>query len=144
MLDTPRVLFKLNEPAGNYSPGSSNHNLNNLYKQVARIIKHLRRELASHNPELAMPTGWMIDNLIYNCPPETYHDSPNHETCDWYTLVMNALAFVKQHTEVSSPVQFIRTDGNTPLFPNHELYDELDAHRFSSALLDYLQQQLHY
>jgi|GEM_PF-1118949 len=144
MLDTPRVLFNLNEPDGDYSPDPKNNSLNNIYKQVARIIKHLRSELASHHPELALPTGWMIDNLIYNCPPDTYHNPPNDETCDWYALVTNALTYVKQHTGTNSPVQFVQTDGNTLLFPNHELYDELDAHRFCAALLDYLAQQLHY
>ena len=39
------------------------------YRQVARIIKHLRPGLEQRHPHLAQPSGWMIDCLLYNCPP---------------------------------------------------------------------------
>ncbi len=103
-------------------------------RQAARIIKHLRQELAHEHPLLTMPTGWMIDNLVSNCPQALLsHD-------DWPSVVMALMSHIASETssETPSPAGFSQLDGQTPLFPNHELFDDYDAHRFSMALHEYM------
>ncbi len=116
------------------------------HKQVARIIKHLRHEVEEHYPHLALPTTWMIDCLIHNCPSgllqPTIHPEQNNEgRTDWHGAVTRALAYIAGRTAGSNDrkIAFVRPDGS-PLFPNHELFDQQDAHLFSQTLLKYLAQ----
>ena len=106
-------------------------------RQAARIIKHLRQELAHEHPLLTMPTGWMIDSLVDNCPKALF-DYDN-----WPDVVTALTSYIAAETssESPSPAGFYQSDGQTPLFPNHELFDDYDAHRFCMALHEHMKAQ---
>lgn len=108
------------------------------YKQVARIIKHLCKDLAKQRPDVAMPTGWMVDNLLFNCPSDVFHQP------HWQSMVIELLNHLVHMTscQQADSIHWQRHDSDNPLFPNHDFYDEQDAHRFCCALLDYLHAEI--
>ncbi len=108
------------------------------YKQVARILKHLRDELHDHEPRLAQPTNSMISHLVFNCPP------PIFDQGDWQEIITNALQFLQKASDNTSlyTQHFTHQDTDTPLFPNNELFDEHDVYLFCSALLTHLANEL--
>lgn len=106
-----------------------------LYKQIARIICHIRDNVHRRYPQIIMPTRSMIDALVFNsCNPQKFTGN------NWQEVVDNTLLTLKEKTDVGieGHCHFTLTDGETPLFPNAELFDEWDAHRFSLALIHYL------
>lgn len=120
-----------------FSSPETQQNTGTRRRQAARIIKHLRQELAHEHPLLTLPTGWMIDNLVSNCPKALF------DRDDWPSVVMALMSYIatKTSSETPSPVGFYQSDGQTPLFPNHELYDDYDAHRFCMALHEHMKNQ---
>ena len=120
-------------------------------KQIARIIIHLRDQLRIRHPQLAMPTQWMIRNLVDNVLPHVYNQSEtqsqnraqNSQPDDWRIELIAALKKIHQASDVGleKTCHFVQEDGFTPLFPNRDLFDEWDAFRFSQALLHYLEKE---
>lgn len=108
------------------------------YKQVARILKHLRNSLDADTDlikvKVTQPTDAMIENLVFNCP------APLFDSDDWPTIINTVLLFLKNACDNTTPAtrHFTRQDGHTPLFPNGDLYDELDVYRFCEVLLNQL------
>jgi hypothetical protein len=92
-----------------------------------------------------MPTGWMIDCLVSNCPPSVLSGPSTTKGGigsgpEWLPMIVNILSYIADHTSSNtpSPVDFYQIDSNTPLFPNHEIFDDYDAYRFSTALLQHI------
>ena len=106
-------------------------------RQVARIIRYLRDTVLSEHWELAKPTSWMLDCLVANCPDEDFEGE------NWNLVIYRVLCRIKQLTDATQQTEqtLFQLDGSTPLFPNEELYDELDAHRFCDALLQYMTEE---
>ena len=122
-------------------------------KQVARIVKHLRHQLDRQPTTLPgkirLPSSWMVDCLIHNCPLPLLQPAPPGDAYpggqfDWHGALIRALAYIAHHTEGSPRGKHPLTqlDGVTPLFPNQEHYQRRDAHLFSRALINHLEQQL--
>lgn len=109
------------------------------YKQVARILCHLRNELREQTPQLDMPSNWMISCLVYNV-----WNGIETRPGDWQGRVVDVLQAIRTQTNVGleRPCHFVQPDGLTPLFPNADAFDEWDAYRFSQALLYHLEKDL--
>ncbi|GAB1261292.1 hypothetical protein [Aurantivibrio plasticivorans] len=110
-----------------------------LIKQVSRIICHIRDEIHRDYPQVIMPTRKMVEALVHNaCQPESFCDN------NWHDLVIDTLDRINRatHLDFDERSQYTLSDGKTPLFPNSELFDEVDAHRFSQALLHHLENTL--
>lgn len=110
-----------------------------LIKQVARIICHIRDDIYRQYPQTIMPTRRMIETLVYNTCNESLFTGKN-----WQAMVEDTLQNLQVLTDlgIDDICQFTQQDGVTPLFPNHELFDEWDAHRFSRTLLSHLSEEL--
>ncbi len=106
-------------------------------RQAARIIKHLRQELAHEHPLLTLPTGWMIDCLVCNCPPELLSGR------DWKNVVAQLLRYIiaQADPDLNTLIHFHQQDPLVPLFPNDELFDDYDVHHFCSALLEQIEKE---
>ncbi len=107
------------------------------YRQVARIILHLRDELHQQMPQMAMPTSWMINCLVFNCPASDF------EGDNWQDIVNAVLDRISDDMarDYGGECQYCQTDGTTPLFPNQDLYDETDAYHFCQRLLQHLEHE---
>ncbi|MAZ87067.1 MAG: hypothetical protein CL693_05445 [Cellvibrionaceae bacterium] len=115
------------------------YSANHRYKQLARIFRHLRDELHEHQPRLAKPTSAMIEHLVFNCPLSLLQGE------DWQRIIEDVLHYLLKHLHPSYYQEdiFIRTDSNSALFPNEELFDPQDAFVFAKALLNQQQQTLY-
>lgn len=109
------------------------------HKQIARIICHLRDELYGTDPQLSMPTRWMVECLVFNAC-----DNSMVQSGDWENIVINALESIRSlaSAQLGSTYRFTRRDGVRPLFPNEELFDELDVLHFCQAILQHLKREL--
>ncbi|GAB1264536.1 hypothetical protein [Aurantivibrio infirmus] len=116
----------------------SSANMPARLKQLASIICHLRDEMHRENPKIAVPTRWMIHALLYNVIDEC---DANDD--DWHKQVVEVLQRIKKSCQDSfkNPSNFLQVDGEKPLFPNHELFDEWDSYRFCQAILTYISEQ---
>jgi len=135
-------------------PNSSSNSPSNKYKQVARIICHIRDDIHAKYPQVIMPTRRMIECLVFNAfDQKIKHASTNTNISndknneDWHSLVIETLKNLRDLTdaglfETTNHCSFTKTDGTTPLFPSFELFDEWDAHKFSQTLLFHLQKEL--
>jgi len=109
-----------------------------IYKQVARIICHIRDTIHTQYPQLIMPSRQMIEYLAFNsCDPSKFSEN-------WHQLLVDTLTNLRDLTDVGleDSCAFTHPDGTTPLFPNFELFDEWDAHRFSQAMLLHIDTEL--
>ncbi|NIB41970.1 hypothetical protein HBA55_20355 [Pseudomaricurvus alkylphenolicus] len=115
---------RVHEPTTTYSA-------NNRYRQVARIIKHLRDEIHAIQPRLAKPTTAMIDHLVFNCPLHLLQQD------DWQKVIIDVLEYMIEHLDPLNYQEdlFTRCDRPQPLFPNEELFDQQDSLIFAQALL---------
>jgi len=85
-----------------------------------------------------MPTRLMIDCLVYN----VFYQTESHAG-DWQALVLETLTKISHTTQHDqTALTMVQLDGRTRLFPNAELFDEQDAHRFTQTLLAHLAEQL--
>ncbi len=130
-----------------YPPSNSSSNSpSNKYKQVARIICHIRDDIHAKYPQVIMPTRRMIECLVFNAFNDN-NTGLSKDNEDWHSLVIETLKNLRNLTdaglfEVKNHCNFTETDGTTPLFPSFELFDEWDAHKFSQTLLFHLQKEL--
>lgn len=117
-------------------PDVVTYSANHRYKQLARIFRHLRDELHHHQPRLAKPTSAMIEHLVFNCPLSLLQGE------NWQQIIEDVLLYwiTQLDPRVYQDDFFIRTDSNTALFPNEELFDCHDALLFSKALFEQHQQ----
>jgi hypothetical protein len=137
------IFSNVNEPRATYQHGQSRS------KQITRIISHLRDQLRHTYPQLAMPSQWMIRQLIENAMLEQAdtvdagkQDSAHQtELPDWRQQIIDLLLIIRDACDVGldKVCTFVHTERLTPLFPNHELFDEWDVYRFSAALLHFLE-----
>lgn len=134
--------FSLEEPQPPYYsciPCKTSRN-----KQITRILVHLRDQLRKSNPDLPMPSHWMVAALVDNAASKinkTGQPTDNSEkVVDWQTEVSEILKVIHEACDVGldKPCPFVQNEGSRPLFPNHELFDEWDAYRFSQTVLHYL------
>lgn len=119
-----------------FEPTVVTYCVNHKYKQLARIFRHLRDELHHCNPRLAKPTTTMIEHLVFNCPLPLLNGD------DWQEIIQNVLQYMIDHLTPThfDEELFLRSDGNLPLFPNEELFDQHDAYLFAKAILTHQQQ----
>lgn len=119
-------------------------------KQITRIITHLRDQLRESNPQLTMPTQWMIRQLVDNATIErdgiknfAKGQTKAATVGDWREEIIGLLKIIHQACDVGldRPCSFVHTERLIPLFPNQELFDEWDAYRFTLALLHYLEKE---
>lgn len=122
--------FHFQEPESSSRPSRK-------YRQVSRLLKHLREELAARHPRLNLPTSWMIDNLVLNCPPVLFSGD------NWHIILQKVLSYLSLQTDAThfATCRLCQSDGS-PLFPNDELFDEQDTYCFCSYLLEYLDADL--
>ncbi|MGQ9425405.1 hypothetical protein ACXYTJ_07045 [Gilvimarinus sp. F26214L] len=108
-------------------------------KQLARIICHLRDDLHVTYPRLAMPSRWLIENLLCNVPDEDLL-----QTESWDTLVVEILKKIRRLADASlnKEYEFTRCEDSGPLFPNAERFDQWDVFRFCQTLLRHLDRVL--
>ena len=128
----------------------ANHN-----KQLTRIITQLRDRLRTRLPQLAMPSQWMIRQLIDNATIErdgivSVAKANRHQrtaarasVIDWREEIVQLLGIIHRACDVGleKTCTFIHTERMIPLFPNNELFDEWDTYRFTQALLHYLEKE---
>ncbi|MGI1678716.1 MAG: hypothetical protein K6L75_08300 [Cellvibrionaceae bacterium] len=119
----------------------------NKYKQISRIICHIRDEIYTQYPQIIMPTRRMIECLVFNAFRN--HNNKNVTAEDWHHLVIETLKNLRDLTDsdltergTEGYCDFTETDGVTRLFPSFELFDEWDAHKFSQTLLYHLDKEL--
>lgn len=107
-------------------------------KQLARIIRHLKYDLARLYPDEAMPSSWMISCLVASC-----YEEPIDER-NWEEAVIQLLRNIVRNTQTPANITdtFFELDGRTPLFPNPELFGPQHAQRFSCLAESHLKQQL--
>lgn len=117
-------------------PAVSTYSANHKYKQLARILLHLRNDLHLDQPQLAMPTSAMIEHLVFNCPLSLL------EGDDWQQIIIHTLDYLIRQLGPSGSTDdlFLRSDCDQPLFPNEELFDSQDAYLFARTLLRQQQQ----
>ena len=92
-----------------------------------------------------MPSRWMIHQLVANALATKSFTVPTTDgKTDWHTLLIRTLKVIQQRCDVGldNACDFSQINQDTPLFPNHELFDEWDALRFSQALLHHLEKDL--
>lgn len=128
-------------PAGNVraavlEPAVSTYSANHKYKQLSRILLHLRNDLHLEQPHLAMPTSAMIEHLVFNCPLSLL------EGDDWQQIIIHTLDYLIDQLGPGGNADdlFLRSDCNQLLFPNEELFDSQDAYLFARTLLRQQQQ----
>ncbi|MGH1471351.1 MAG: hypothetical protein ACRBCS_09170 [Cellvibrionaceae bacterium] len=128
------------------TPSSKTSSHTNKYKQIARIICHIRDEIYTQYPHIIMPTRHMIECLVYNAFLDT---NENTSVKNWHYLVIETLKNLRDQTDTrlsdgatEGYCDFTETDGVTRLFPSLELFDEWDAHKFSQTLLFHLDKEL--
>ncbi len=117
---------------GPTAPQVTTYSVHHRYRQLTRILRHLRDQLHRQQPHLAMPTSRMIDQLVSNCPLGALQGD------DWSQAVADALQFLQRqlHPLHFDPALFYCADCDAPLFPNEELFDPYDAWLFVNALLE--------
>lgn len=147
MDDSAYLDSHIASPSDSYHSSSKQKHAHK-YKQVARIICHIRDEIYSEYPQIIMPTRRMIECLVYNAFEERTEDKSSDNE-DWYQLVIETLKNLRDLTDASlnegnteGYCHFTETDGVTRLFPSYELFDEWDAHKFSQTLLYHLNKEL--
>lgn len=113
------------------------------YRQLSRILLHLRNDLHLQQPQLAMPTSNMLEQLVYNCPANLLNSD------DWQQSIIRVLEYLLEQlhprhdlTPGAAWQGFLRYDNRQPLFPNDELFDPHDAYLFAQTLL--LQQRQYF
>ncbi|GAB3094871.1 hypothetical protein GCM10027217_08350 [Pseudomaricurvus hydrocarbonicus] len=117
-------------------PAINTYSANHKYKQLARIVGHLRNDLHLQQPRLAMPTTAMIEHLLFNCPLSLLNGD------DWQKIITDVLQYLISQLDPLKYTDdlFLRYDCDQPLFPNEELFDQQDAYLFAQTLLQ--QQQI--
>lgn len=107
------------------------------YRQLSRILLHLRNDLHGQQPQLALPTNSMLEHLVSNCPAYLLDNE------DWQQCIIGVMEYLLAQlspsvddTADTAGLTFLRYDNLQPLFPNEELFDPQDACRFAQALLN--------
>ncbi len=113
-------------------PGAQTYSVNHKYKQLVRILRHLRDDLHKIQPQLAMPTVAMLEHMVFNCP------LPMLQGDNWQQIIDRSLHYLIDHLDpvTGDDEVFLRSDVDEPLFPNEELFDAQDAYLFARALLE--------
>ena len=103
-----------------------------IHRQISRMIKHLRDQYHERNPLHAMPSSWLIEQLVIN-GAKTYILEQTH----WQQRVRLTLEQIIIDTSYDDCL-YINNRNNLPLFPNNELFDAWEVHQAMKALLGYL------
>lgn len=132
----PALMSVSNNPEPDVRAIRPNQALSIKRRQVGRIIRHLRDELSKRQGGFCLPTGNIIEALLFNCPDDIF------EHHNWHKLVVESLNYLHRQTDSRyfSSQEFIQPKTEKPLFPSPELFDELDCHHFCKTLLDYLEE----
>jgi len=141
----PKVHVIETSNATSYFRPATTLNPNNIWlRQITKIIRHLRDDLARIHPNETMPTTWMIKCLVASMPkPEFNTLDINQFAVGDEQLDKNLTGILQklyERTESAEDIRngFFELDSTTPLFPNQELFGPQHAHRFAQLALDYL------
>jgi hypothetical protein len=103
-----------------------------IQRQISRMIKHLRDQYHIHNPLHAMPSSWLIEELVINAAKSYILQCDN-----WQLRVRMTLKQIIRDTSYDDCL-YINSRTNLPLFPNNELFDAWEVHQAMKELLNYL------
>ena len=103
-----------------------------IQRQISRMIKHLRDQYHTHNPLHAMPSSWLIEELVINAAKSYILQCDN-----WQLRVRMTLKQIIRDTSYDDCL-YINSRTNLPLFPNNELFDAWEVHQTMIQLLNYL------
>lgn len=125
------------EPTQIYCAQPVPHNLINDDKRMAKIIRHLRDDIAPLYPQQKMPSSWLIKCLIRNVRDENGFCEP------WERYTLKILCKIHKKSKCHDTMSpFYEQDDTTPLFPNQEGYTLYDVEFFCSAATKHLSKQL--
>jgi len=101
-------------------------------RQIARMVKHLRDQYQERNPQHAMPSDWLLEQLVINGAKQCVLAKES-----WRLKVRLTLKEII--LDASYPdCQYINNHNSMPLFPNNELYEPWEVHHAMKSLLDFL------
>ena len=103
-----------------------------VQRQISRMIKHLRDQYHTHNPLHAMPSSWLIEELVINAAKAYILQCEN-----WQLRVRLTLKQIIRDTSYDDCL-YINSRNSLPLFPNNELFDTWEVHLAMNELLNYL------
>ena len=108
-----------------YSPRSSAHTHTEHY---ARILQHLRDDIAKSYPEERMPSNWLLDCLTRSLYEHSMKSRPWEESI--YCLLMKMAAFVE--TSEGHEQGYFDSGIQKSLFPEQAYYSPKQALRFTT------------
>ncbi|MGH1486337.1 MAG: hypothetical protein ACRBCI_08945 [Cellvibrionaceae bacterium] len=103
-----------------------------IQRQISRMIKHFRDQYHIHHSLHAMPSSWLIEELVINAAK-----SYILQCDDWQLRVRMTLKQIIRDTSYDDCL-YINSRTNLPLFPNNELFDAWEVHQTMIQLLNYL------
>lgn len=103
-----------------------------VQRQISRMIKHLRDQYQINHPLHAMPSSWLIEELVINAAKSYILQCTN-----WQLRVSMTLKQIIRDTSYEDCL-YINSRNNLPLFPNNELFDVWEVHLAMKALLKLL------
>ena len=120
------------------SAGSVTRALDSKTRNTIRTLRNLRNDLKRLYPGERMPSSWMIKCLVVSCNP------PLSRCESWDHCVISVMQRLLAKTENAFDIRnsFFELDGNTPLFPNYELFGPQHANRFATLAIQHLKIQL--
>lgn len=105
---------------------------NREQRQIARMVRHLRDQYLERNPNVAMPSDWLLEQLVINGAKRTVLSKDG-----WQLRV--TLTLKEIILDCSYPdCLYINNHNNLPLFPNSELFEPWEIHEAMKRLLAYL------
>lgn len=125
-------MLAVNEPKRIYV---DNPNGTRTQRQISRMIKHLRDQYHEQHAMTAMPSGWLIEELVINATK-----SYILKCDDWQMRVSMTLNQIIRDTSYEDCL-YINSRTNLPLFPNNELFDIWEVHDVMKKLKTFLDDQ---
>lgn len=101
-------------------------------RQIARMVRHLRDQYQQRNQQHAMPSDWLLEQLVINGAKQCILAKEN-----WQLKVRLTLKEIILDTSYPD-CQYINNHNYMPLFPNSELYEPWEVHHAMKLLLDFL------
>lgn len=107
-----------------------------VQRQISRMIKHLRDQYHDKYPLHAMPSSWLIEQLVINAAKSSiiYCD-------DWRQRVRLTIKQIILDTSYNECL-YVNCNNNLPLFPNNELFDPWEVKQAMKALLEFLDDEV--
>lgn len=103
-----------------------------VQRRISRMIEHLRDQYQDSQPQHAMPSNWLIGELVLNAAKKYILNCDN-----WQQKVRMTLKQIIRDTSYDDCL-YINDHNNLPLFPNNELFNHRQVYVSMKALLCYL------